>query len=114
MRTSRASVSLPIPVKGTLRKLGRDIRDARRRRRIPAAIAAQRASISRTTLVKVEKGDPGVAMGIYATVLFVMGLSEHLADIADPRNDPVGLQLEEERLPQRIRGTRTPQRTTRK
>lgn len=114
MRTSRASVALPIPVKRGLRKLGRDIRDARRRRRIPAAILAQRASISRTTLVKIEKGDAGVAMGIYATVLFVMGMSERLADIADPKNDPVGLQLEEEHLPQRIRGARTPQRTARK
>jgi hypothetical protein len=56
MRTSRSSVILPLPVRHALRKLGRDIRDARRRRRIPAAIAAQRASISRTTLVKIEKG----------------------------------------------------------
>ena len=79
MRTSRSSVVLPIPVKNALRKLGRDIRDARRRRRIPAAIAAQRASISRTTLVKVEKGDPGVAIGIYATVLFVLGMTDHCA-----------------------------------
>jgi hypothetical protein len=90
------------------------MRDARRRRRIPAAIVAQRASISRTTLVKIEKGDSGVAMGNYATVLFVLGMSERLGDIADPKNDPVGLQLEEEHLPQRIRGARTPPRTTRK
>lgn len=112
MRTSRASVALPIPVRRSLRKLGRDIRDARRRRRIPAAIAAQRASISRTTLVNVERGDSGVAMGIYATVLFVLGMSERLADLADPKNDPVGLLLEEEHLPQRIRGARPPQRPT--
>jgi ESS family glutamate:Na+ symporter len=49
----------PIPVKRALRKLGQDIRDARRRRRIPVVIMAARASISRTTLNKVEKGDPG-------------------------------------------------------
>jgi DNA-binding XRE family transcriptional regulator len=103
MRTSRSSVVLPIPVKNALRKLGRDIRDARRRRRIPAAIAAQRASISRTTLVKIEKGDPGVAIGIYATVLFVLGMADRLADLVAPKNDTVGLQLEEEHLPQRIR-----------
>src|SRR5438552_8998293 len=114
MRTSRSSVVMPLPVRHALRKLGRDIRDARRRRRIPAAIAAQRASISRTTLVKIEKGDPGVALGIYATVLFVLGMSERLADIADPKNDPVGLQLEQEHLPKRIRGPRTPQRAPRK
>ena len=112
MRTSRASVALPIPVRHALRKLGGDIKDARRRRRIPVAIVAQRASISRTTLVKIEKGDPGVAMGIYATVLFVIGMVERLADIADPKNDAVGLQLEEEHLPQRIRGPQKPQRTS--
>src|ERR1700694_559629 len=107
MRTSRSSVDLPLPARHALRKLGHDMRDARRRRRIPVAIAAQRASISRTTLVKVEKGDPGVALGSYATFLFVMGMVERLADLADPRNDAVGLQLEEEHLPQRIRGAST-------
>ena len=111
MRTSRSSVVLPIPVRHALRKLGHDIRDARRRRRIPVAIAAQRASISRTTLVKIEKGEPGVAIGIYATVLFVMGMVDRLADLADPKNDTVGLQLEEENLPQRIRGARKQKRT---
>lgn len=111
MRTSRATVVLPIPVRHALRKLGHDVRDARRRRRIPVAIAAQRASISRTTLVKIEKGDPGVGIGIYATVLFVLGMAERLADLADPKHDAVGLQLEEERLPQRIHGARKQLRT---
>ena len=55
------NLKLPIPVTRALRKLGHDIRDARRRRRIPVAILAERASISRMTLNKVEKGDPGVS-----------------------------------------------------
>ena len=97
---------LPIPVRRALRKLGHDIRDARRRRRIPVAILAQRASISRTTLSKVEKGDPGVSLGIYATVLFVLGMADRLADLADPKHDAVGLALEEERLPERVRLSR--------
>lgn len=108
---SRKPTVLPIPVRRALRKLGHDLRDARRRRRIPASVAAQRASISRTTLVKIEKGDPGVAMGHYSTVLFVMGMAERLGDVADPRNDNVGLQLEEERLPQRIRSKRAKGKT---
>jgi len=103
MRTSRSSVMLPLPVRRALRKLGHDLRDARRRRRIPLTIAAQRASISRMTLIKIEKGDAGVALGLYATVLFVMGMADRLADLADPKNDSVGLQLEGEHLPQRIR-----------
>ncbi|MEX2273124.1 MAG: hypothetical protein WD690_16760 [Vicinamibacterales bacterium] len=73
------------------------------RRRIPVAVAAERASISRMTLNKVEKGDPSVALGIYATVLFVLGLVDRLGDLADVRGDVAGLQLEEENLPKRIR-----------
>jgi hypothetical protein len=70
------------------------------------AIAAQRASISKPTLIRVERGDSSVSIGSYATVLFVMGMADRLADIVDSKNDPVGLQLEEENLPQRIRGPR--------
>ena len=103
MRTTRSTVVLPLQARRALTKLGHDIKDARRRRRIPSAVAAERSSISRMTLLKVEKGDPGVAMGIYATVLFVLGLSERLAELADPAQDRMGLQLDEEHLPQRIR-----------
>ena len=101
--SAKSRAALPIPVRRALRKLGTDIRDARRRRRIPTAIMAERAFISRMTLNRVEKGDPGVSLGIYATVLFVLGMTDRLAELADPRHDAVGLSLEEERLPQRIR-----------
>jgi len=97
---------LPIPVIRALRKLGHDIRDARRRRRIPVAIMAERASIGRMTLNRVEKGDPRVSAGAYATVLFALGMADRLADVADPRHDAVGLELEEEHLPERIRLSR--------
>jgi len=86
-----------------IRKLGHDIRDARRRRRIPAAILAERASISRTTLHKVEQGDLGVSLGSYATVLFVLGMIERLAGLAEAKLDAIGLELEEEHLPKRVR-----------
>jgi hypothetical protein len=103
---NRLGSSLPLPVIRVLRKLGHDIRDARRRRRIPVAIAAQRASISKTTWLKVEKGDPGVLAGTYVTALFVLGLVDRIAQLADPSTDAVGLRLEEEKLPKRIRHTR--------
>src|SRR5438034_204762 len=102
----RKRLAAPVPVTRALRKLGHDIRDARRRRRIPVAILAQRASISRMTLNKIEKGDPGVSAGAYATVLFALGMADRLADVADRRHDAVGRDLEEERLPERIRLSR--------
>ena len=103
MKTSRTSAVLPVPVRRALRKLGSDIRDARLRRRIPVAVAAERASIGRSTLSRVEKGDPNVAVGIYATLVFVLGLVDRVGELADARNDATGLQLEEEHLPKRIR-----------
>ncbi len=106
MNRPRTALTLPIPVRRVLRKLGEDIRNARRRRRIPVAIMAERASISRTTLSKVEKGEPGVSIGTYATVLFTLGLADRFASLADTNTDAVGRELEEERLPQRIRHSR--------
>lgn len=95
--------ALPLPVRRALLKLGKDIREARIRRRIPTAILAQRAQMTRMTLYKIERGESGVSMGAYASVLFVLGLDDRLAGIADVRTDEVGLALEEERLPKRIR-----------
>ena len=75
--------TLPLPVRRTLKKLGSDIRDARLRRRIRASTMAERALISRTTLHKIERGDAGVSMGMYATVLFVLGMHDGISDLAD-------------------------------
>ena len=100
---SNSSTQAPVPVLRALRKLGHDIRHARRLRRIPVAILAERASMSRTTLNKVENGDPTVSVGSYATVLFALGMDDRLADVADPRHDAVGREIEEEHLPERIR-----------
>jgi len=99
----RATPPLPLPMKRALTKLGEDIRNGRVRRRITTTMMAERAFITRTTLRKVERGNPGVSLGIYATVLFVLGLTPRLAELADTRLDEVGLQLEDERLPQRVR-----------
>ncbi|MDT9600091.1 hypothetical protein [Sphingosinicella rhizophila] len=92
-----------VNVRRTLRKLGADIRDARRRRHLPASVVAERAFTSRPTLLKIEKGDPTVGMGIYAAVLQALGLLEGLGNLADPAQDPIGLALSSEDLPQRVR-----------
>lgn len=79
------------------------MRDARKRRRLPMEIVAERAQISLPTLRRVERGDASVAFGVYATVLWVLGLSDRLARLASLESDVLGMELDEERLPQRIR-----------
>ncbi len=95
--------SYPLPLSRALQKFGADIKDARRRRRISVSVMAERASISRVTLNKVEKGDPGVSFGSYAMVLFILGLTARLSDLIDVKHDEVGLELAEQELPKRIR-----------
>ncbi|MES2984704.1 MAG: hypothetical protein V4735_05915 [Pseudomonadota bacterium] len=107
----RTNPPLPLPVKRALSKLGEDIRAARLRRRITATLMAERAFITRTTLGKVEKGDPGVSLGTYATILFILGLASRLEELVDVRNDTLGLQLEDERLPKRVRRMRSHKET---
>jgi transcriptional regulator with XRE-family HTH domain len=90
-------------VRKCLVQLGSDIRVARRRRRLPMAVVADRAFTSRATLQRVEAGDPSVGMGIYAAVLHALGLLDGLARLADPAADVVGQALIEASLPQRVR-----------
>ena len=102
-RTMRKTTIFPIPVSRTLKKLGLDIKEARIRRRITAEMMVQRAGITRPTLAKVERGDPMTSIGIYAKVLFVLGLSDKLEDVADIRFDTTGLILDAGKLPKRPR-----------
>lgn len=99
----RTTPPMPLPVKRALTKLGADIKAARLRRRITTTLMAERAFVARSTLQKVEQGDPSVSLGVYATVLFILGLSDRIADLADITNDSLGMQLDEARLPQRVR-----------
>lgn len=89
-------------VRRTLRKLGADIHDARRRRRLPMSVVAERAFTSRSTLQRVEAGDTNVSIGIYAAVLQALGLLDGLGQIADIGNDAVGQSLSSAALPKRI------------
>jgi transcriptional regulator with XRE-family HTH domain len=100
----------PAAVRRTLRKLGADIHDARRRRRLPMAVVAERAFTSRSTLQRIEAGDANVGIGIYAAVLQALGLLDGLGEIADISRDSVGQALASAELPERVRIKRTPRK----
>ena len=101
-----SSTSLPLPAAHALRKLGRDFALARRKRGISTADMAQRLFVSRDTLWRLERGDPTVAMGTLATAAFILQLHDRLANLAAPAADELGLSLDEQRLPKRIRRPR--------
>jgi len=94
---------LPPAVKRSLKQLGVDLATARRKRSLTVAMVAERAGVSKSTYLRVEKGDPTVMLGIYAMALFVLGFGDALGDVIDPSRDDTGLMLDEERLPKRVR-----------
>ena len=96
----------PLPVMHLLRKLGRDLALARRKRGIATSDMAGRLFVSKDTLWRLEKGDPGVSIGTLATAAFILQLHHRLANLAAPSSDELAMALDEQRLPKRIRRPR--------
>jgi transcriptional regulator with XRE-family HTH domain len=99
---SQKSASMPLPANRALRKLGRDLALARRKRGISTSDMASRLFVCRDTLWRLERGDPTVALRTLATATFILKLDDRLANLATPASDGLGLHLDERRLPQRI------------
>ncbi|WP_422002726.1 helix-turn-helix domain-containing protein [Roseovarius mucosus] len=83
-------------------RLGQDISRARRARRISTTDMAARMGVGRSTLHRLEQGDPGVSLNTLAMALSVLGLFDRLADLVDPASDELGLMLAEKTLPRNI------------
>ncbi len=77
-----------------LKTMGEQIKMARLRRKLSATLVAERAGISRSTLWKVENGNPSVAVGIYAAVLHALNnMDKDLLKIAG--DDELGRKLQD-------------------
>ncbi len=96
----RKAIILP-SLDRVLKELGENIKLARLRRKLSAEQIAERAGISRATLWHVEKGSPSVAMGIYAQVLFILGLDKDLLKVA--ADDILGRKLQDAELIIKVR-----------
>lgn len=90
MKESRKTELYPSSKK-ILQTLGENIHLARLRRKLSMDMVSQRAGISRSTLIKIEKGDQGVAMGNYLQVLFVLKLDHDLLNVA--KDDELGRKI---------------------
>ncbi len=90
----KAAYHILPPTAGILETMGEQIKLARLRRGLTAELTAERAGISRATLWKVEKGNPAVAMGIYAAVLHALnGMDKDLLLVA--KDDEMGRRMQD-------------------
>ncbi len=69
----------PTLVQERLTAWGKCINTQRLRQRITVADLSARLGVSRTTLLRMEKGDPGAAAGAYLTALLALGMVDHAA-----------------------------------
>ncbi|MBW1943988.1 MAG: helix-turn-helix domain-containing protein [Deltaproteobacteria bacterium] len=106
-KKSRSLSSLPPSVTGAVLHLGEHIRIARKRRELTLDAMASRMFVTRKTLSRLENGDPGISLGVLASALWVLGFEKDLLEIAHPEKDKVGIYRDRQRLPKRVRPSRT-------
>ena len=82
---------LPQKVQKNLKLMGEQIKLARKRRKLSLSAIAERAQCAQLTLMRVEKGEPTVSIGIYARILYALGLDDDLLLIA--QKDKAGSAL---------------------
>jgi len=88
-----------------LSELGENIKLARLRRKLSTEQVAERANISRPTLLAIEKGSPTVSIGAYLLVLKIFGLEKDILNVA--KDDELGRKLQDARI---STGVRAPKR----
>lgn len=84
---------MPRALSQALALMGEQIMLARKRRHLSMQDIADRATVTRLTISKVEKGDPTVSMGIYARVLYALNLEKDITLLA--ADDALGRQLQD-------------------
>lgn len=91
-KSPKAALTMPPAALHALRGLGENLAIARVRRREPQRAWAKRLGVSVPTLIRMERGDAGVGIGIYATALWLIGRANALPDLASPANDRGALE----------------------
>jgi transcriptional regulator with XRE-family HTH domain len=91
-KSPTALLTMPPAAAQALRGLGENLAIARVRRRESQRAWASRLGVSVPTLIRMERGDPGVGAGIYATALWLIGRVNVLPALAEPREDRGALE----------------------
>lgn len=100
-RASRAASGLPPRSQRAITQLGKDIALARRRRKMPQRLMAERMLVSVQTLQRLEAGEPTVGLAVLVSALHVLGMTQRLASLVAPESDRAGISEDLSRLPER-------------
>ena len=95
-----------LSARNALKAVGVNVKTARVKRRISIEGFAERVGVSKSTIIRLEKGDDGISIGTLAMACLVLGELEMIAKFLDPGTDNTGLLMDRESLPKRIDGSR--------
>lgn len=94
---------IPLSATRSLKKMGENIAVARKRRGLRVADVAKYTRLSEATVSRMERGDAGVSMGAFFSVMHILGELQRVMSIMDADNDKIGLIMSENSLPKGVR-----------
>src|SRR4051794_35620519 len=100
---ARPSTPSPLPVRRALREFGEHLQAWRKLRGLTQSQVADRAGISRLTLIRLERGDGAASLDITFRVLLALGILEGVPRVVDPFETDLGRLRADEELPRRVR-----------
>jgi transcriptional regulator with XRE-family HTH domain len=93
-RTRRAASEIAVHLTAWRKLLG-----------LTAEQVAERAGITRSTLRRLEQGEPSVSFEIFLNVTRVLGQLDRLVQSLDPFETDLGRARADQQLPQRVRSS---------
>jgi len=95
----------PVAVAGAQRRIGEHLATWRKLRQLTAAQVADRAGISRQTVMRLENGD-GASLENVLRVARALGVLDAVVSAVDPYTTDLGRLRSQEVLPERVRTPR--------
>jgi transcriptional regulator with XRE-family HTH domain len=104
MKNKNWSALLTAEAELSLVETGRLLSEARQRRSLSIAELARRVGVDPRRISELEKGAPGVSLGIFMQVLSVLDLHKGFGELLRPENDVVtaGASLRKVRKNQKV------------
>ena len=97
---------VPMATKLAARRIGENLSTWRRLYGLSSQQVAERAAVSRSTVSRLENGDPTVSFATFLNVCRAVGVLDAISTATDPYETDLGRARADTAIPQRIRSKR--------
>ncbi|WP_418723109.1 helix-turn-helix domain-containing protein [Enorma sp.] len=95
----------PIPIRTKLaaKQVGENLATWRKMHKLTSEQVAAKAAVSRSTLSRIENGDPTVSFATVLNICRTLGILDRVIEATDPYETEIGRIYADHELPQRVR-----------